>query len=105
IRLAVLAGTGTGRPGPGVAGRVRRRRARRGGTGTVARAVPQPQLHAERGDRVPARLRDVRRDQLPAPVPAGGTGRLGDELGPVAAADDGRGTGDLAPRRPVDHAY
>ncbi|MBJ6623442.1 MFS transporter [Streptomyces sp. DHE17-7] len=52
--------------------------------------VPGTQLHADVGDRFPHRLRDVRGAALPAPVPAGRPGRLGDQLRPAAAADAGR---------------
>ena len=78
-----------GRARRGRAGRVRLRRAPGGRADPVAGAVPQPQLRARLGDRLPARLRDVRRDQLPAAVPADRAGRLGHQQRPAAAADDG----------------
>ncbi len=87
-----------GHPRPVHAGRTAGRRA-----DPVARAVPQPQLHPQRADRLPARLRDVRRDQLPAALPAGRPGRLGHQLRPAAAADDGRHAGGLAGRRAGHH--
>ena len=74
----------------GRADRVRLRRAPGGRADPAAGAVPQPQLRAGLGDRLPARLRDVRRDQLPAALPADGAGRLGHQLRPAAAADDAR---------------
>ena len=78
------------------ADRARRRRARRRScssqtqgrrAGHAAAHLPQPQLHADVGDRLPRRLRDVRRDALPAAVPAVRAGRLGDQLRAAAAAD------------------
>ena len=95
----------------GLAVLARGRAGRRSASSSAGRAEPilplglfrQPQLRAGLGDRLPARLRDVRRDELPAALPADRAGRLGHQQRPAAAADDARHDGRLAGRRPGHH--
>ncbi len=54
------------------------------------------------GARVHLRLRAVRRDRLPAAVPAVRAGRVGDQQRPAADAHDDRGDGGQPRRRPDD---
>ena len=73
------------------------------GADPAAGALRQPQLRADLGDRLPARLRDVRRDELPAALPADRAGGVGDQQRSAAAAADVRHAGGLAGHRPGDH--
>ena len=62
----------------------------------------QPRLHGGRRDRLHRRLRALRRDDLPAALPADRHRRLADRLGPRVAAADPRAARHLDRQRP-DH--
>ena len=81
-------------------GRVRRGRAARPRAGAAAAPVPQQDLLRRGGHRLRGRLRDVRRDHVPAAVPADGQGldahRVrarddADDARPAASRPSGRG--------------
>ena len=64
--------------------------------------VQGPDLLRLRRVRVPARLRDVRRADLPAALPAGGQGHVADPVRAGPAADDRRHLQRLDPERSAD---
>ena len=67
------------------------RRARR--ADPAAGAVPQPRVRGRQRDRLRGRLGAVRRDHLPAALPAGGQGRSRHRVRAAADPDDGRAAG------------
>ena len=99
-------GLGDGRrPGGrrgGAAGGVRAGRAPGTRAGAAAAAVPEPGVRGHQPRRLDHRLRAVRRDHLPAAVPAGRQGRDANRLGAAAGAADGRAAGHVD-RLGADH--
>ena len=82
---------------------VRPRRGARRRADPAALALPQPHvLRHERG-RLHRRLRAVRRDHVPAALPAGDEGLEPDRVGPAARAADGGRPRHLDPERAADH--
>ena len=69
----------------------------------AAARLPQPELLPVDGDDLPHRPGHVRRDDVPAAVPADGAGRVADRQRPGADADDARRDRHLDRGRPGDH--
>ena len=82
-----------------LAGHLRARRAPGRRPDPAAAAVPLVGLQRLRGAGLHRRLRDARRDDLPADLPAVRQGRLGDQLRRADPAAGGRPAGDVDPVR------
>ena len=85
-----------------VARRLRVRRATRCRADPAADAVRESGLHGHQPDRLRGRVRTVRRDHLPPPLPADRQGARPDRSGALVDADDGRGPRDVDRERSGD---